>query len=33
MDNQRYKDEDDVAVKKAEESHLDILNWFSKYIK
>ncbi|CDP16397.1 unnamed protein product [Coffea canephora] len=29
----RYKDEDEAAVKKAEESHLDMLNWFTKYIK
>ncbi|KAL3507988.1 hypothetical protein ACH5RR_033370 [Cinchona calisaya] len=29
----RYKDEDELAVKKAEESHSDMLNWFTKYIK
>ncbi|KAG8370174.1 hypothetical protein BUALT_Bualt14G0089800 [Buddleja alternifolia] len=29
----RYNDDDESAVKSAEESHLDMLNWFDKYIK
>ncbi|KAG8370175.1 hypothetical protein BUALT_Bualt14G0089900 [Buddleja alternifolia] len=29
----RYNDNDESAVKSAEESHLDMLNWFNKYIK
>ncbi|KAG5554832.1 hypothetical protein RHGRI_012407 [Rhododendron griersonianum] len=29
----RYKDEDEVAVKSAEEAHEDMLNWFVKYVK
>ncbi|XP_059632576.1 endo-1,3;1,4-beta-D-glucanase-like isoform X2 [Cornus florida] len=29
----RYKDEDEVAVKSAEESHRDMLNWFVNYLK
>ncbi|XP_062105016.1 endo-1,3;1,4-beta-D-glucanase-like [Humulus lupulus] len=29
----RYNDEDPFAVKSAEESHLDLINWFTKYVK
>lgn len=29
----RYDDEDQSAVKSAEEAHLDMLNWFQKYVK
>ncbi|POO02297.1 Dienelactone hydrolase [Trema orientale] len=29
----RYNDEDHSAVKSAEEAHLDLLNWFTKYVK
>ncbi|EEF45405.1 endo-1,3;1,4-beta-D-glucanase [Ricinus communis] len=29
----RYNDEDDSAVKFAEEAHLDMLNWFTKHVK
>uniref|UniRef100_A0A7N2LWZ3 Dienelactone hydrolase domain-containing protein n=1 Tax=Quercus lobata TaxID=97700 RepID=A0A7N2LWZ3_QUELO len=29
----RYNAEDESAVKSAEESHLDMLNWFTKYVK
>ncbi|KAF7145857.1 hypothetical protein RHSIM_Rhsim04G0208400 [Rhododendron simsii] len=29
----RYKDEDEVAVKSANEAHEDMLNWFVKYVK
>lgn len=29
----RYKDEDEVAVKSAEEAHRDMLDWFVKYLK
>ncbi|XP_058209151.1 endo-1,3;1,4-beta-D-glucanase-like isoform X1 [Rhododendron vialii] len=29
----RYKDEDEVAVKCADEAHQDMLNWFVKYVK
>ncbi|KAI8552962.1 hypothetical protein RHMOL_Rhmol06G0308800 [Rhododendron molle] len=29
----RYKDEDEVAVKCADEAHEDMLNWFVKYVK
>ena len=29
----RYKADDESAVKSAEESHLDMLNWFTKYVK
>lgn len=29
----RYKDEDEAAVKSAEEAHRDMLDWFVKYLK
>ncbi|CAK9161887.1 unnamed protein product [Ilex paraguariensis] len=29
----RYKDDDESAVKSAEEAHGDMLNWFTKYVK
>ncbi|KAM4116142.1 hypothetical protein ACJW30_02G028400 [Castanea mollissima] len=29
----RYNVEDESAVKSAEEAHLDMLNWFTKYVK
>jgi carboxymethylenebutenolidase len=29
----RYGVEDESAVKSAEEAHLDMLNWFTKYVK
>ncbi|XP_050240370.1 endo-1,3;1,4-beta-D-glucanase-like [Quercus robur] len=29
----RYNAEDESAVKSAEEAHLDMLNWFTKYVK
>ncbi|KAK7846293.1 endo-1 [Quercus suber] len=29
----RYEDEDEVAVKSAEEAHQNLLDWFAKYIK
>ena len=29
----RYSVEDESAVKSAEEAHLDMLNWFTKYVK
>ncbi|XP_016487001.1 endo-1,3;1,4-beta-D-glucanase-like [Nicotiana tabacum] len=29
----RYKDEDEVAVKSAEEAHQDMLGWFEKHLK
>ncbi|KAI3469502.1 hypothetical protein Pfo_026165 [Paulownia fortunei] len=29
----RYNDDDEFAVKSAQESHLDLLNWLTKYIK
>lgn len=29
----RYNDEDDSAVKIAEEAHLDMLNWLVKHVK
>uniref|UniRef100_A0A5B6ZYQ9 Dienelactone hydrolase domain-containing protein n=1 Tax=Davidia involucrata TaxID=16924 RepID=A0A5B6ZYQ9_DAVIN len=29
----KYKDEDEVAVKCAGEAHLDLLDWFTKYLK
>ena len=29
----RYSVEDEVAVKKAEEAHQDMLEWFSKHVK
>ncbi|EXB95842.1 hypothetical protein L484_010041 [Morus notabilis] len=29
----RYNDEEQAAVKSAEEAHLDMLNWFKKYVK
>ncbi|CAK9161885.1 unnamed protein product [Ilex paraguariensis] len=29
----RYKDDDESAVKSAEEAHADMLNWFIKYLK
>ncbi|KAJ9182034.1 hypothetical protein P3X46_006069 [Hevea brasiliensis] len=29
----KYNDEDDSAVKIAEEAHLDMLNWFTKHVK
>jgi len=29
----KYNAEDESAVKSAEESHLDMLNWFTKYVK
>ena len=29
----RYSVEDEAAVKKAEESHRDMLEWFSKHVK
>jgi len=29
----RYSDDDESAVKSAEESHEDMLNWFTKYVK
>ncbi|XP_050216506.1 endo-1,3;1,4-beta-D-glucanase-like [Mercurialis annua] len=29
----RYDDEDDSAVKKAEEAHSDMLKWFTKFVK
>ncbi|KAG8370173.1 hypothetical protein BUALT_Bualt14G0089700 [Buddleja alternifolia] len=29
----RYNDDDESAVQSAQESHLDILNWFNKHIK
>ncbi|EXB95845.1 hypothetical protein L484_010044 [Morus notabilis] len=29
----RYNDEEQSAVKNAEEAHLDMLNWFKKYVK
>ena len=29
----KYNVEDESAVKSAEESHLDMLNWFTKYVK
>ena len=29
----RYNVDDESAVKSAEESHLDMLNWFTKYVK
>lgn len=29
----RYKDEDETAVKSAEEAHRDLLDWFVKYLK
>ncbi|XP_023894324.1 endo-1,3;1,4-beta-D-glucanase [Quercus suber] len=29
----KYNVEDESAVKSAEESHLDMLNWFAKYVK
>jgi carboxymethylenebutenolidase len=28
----RYNLEDESAVKSAEEAHLDMLNWFTKYV-
>lgn len=28
----RYNAEDESAVKSAEEAHLDMLNWFTKYV-
>ncbi|CAA3020365.1 endo-1,3 1,4-beta-D-glucanase-like isoform X2 [Olea europaea subsp. europaea] len=29
----RYKDDDEAAVKSAEEAHKDMLDWFVKYLK
>ena len=29
----RYNVDDKSAVKSAEEAHLDMLNWFTKYVK
>ncbi|CAN0892632.1 unnamed protein product [Linum grandiflorum] len=29
----RYKDEDEAAVSSAEESHQDMLDWFTKFVK
>ncbi|KAJ4968443.1 hypothetical protein NE237_015144 [Protea cynaroides] len=29
----RYDEADELAIKKAEEAHMDMLNWFTKYIK
>jgi len=29
----RYKDEDEAAVKRADEAHTDMLNWFLKYVQ
>lgn len=29
----RYNDEDELAVKSAEESHRDMLGWFEKHLK
>ncbi|GAV60901.1 DLH domain-containing protein [Cephalotus follicularis] len=29
----RYKDDDEFSIKSAEEAHLDMLNWFVKYVK
>jgi len=29
----RYKDEDAIAVKAAEEAHQDLLNWFARQLK
>ena len=29
----KYKADDESAVKSVEESHLDMLNWFTKYVK
>lgn len=29
----RYNDEDELAVKSAEESHQDMLGWFEKHLK
>lgn len=29
----RYNDEDEFAVKSAEESHQDMLGWFEKHVK
>ncbi|KAK9146756.1 hypothetical protein Sjap_006659 [Stephania japonica] len=29
----RYNEEDEVAVKRAEEAHQDLLDWFNKYVK
>ena len=29
----KYNADDESAVKSAEESHLDMLNWFTKYVK
>ena len=29
----RYNVDDESAVKSSEEAHLDMLNWFTKYVK
>lgn len=29
----KYNSEDELAVKRAEEAHLDMLNWLTKYVK
>ncbi|XP_050216508.1 endo-1,3;1,4-beta-D-glucanase-like [Mercurialis annua] len=29
----RYNDDEDSAIKKAEEAHSDLLNWFTKFVK
>ncbi|XP_047983611.1 endo-1,3;1,4-beta-D-glucanase-like [Salvia hispanica] len=29
----RYEDDDEFGVKSAEESHVDVMNWFTKHIK
>ncbi|GFQ03757.1 carboxymethylenebutenolidase homolog [Phtheirospermum japonicum] len=29
----RYNDDDEFAVKSAQESHLDMLSWLTKYVK
>ncbi|KAL2506764.1 alpha/beta-Hydrolases superfamily protein [Abeliophyllum distichum] len=29
----RYSDDDEFAVKSAQESHLDMMNWFTKHVK
>jgi dienelactone hydrolase len=29
----RYSDEDEAAVKSAEEAHQNLIGWFAKYVK
>jgi dienelactone hydrolase len=29
----RYSDEDEAAVKSAEEAHQNLIEWFAKYVK